>query len=37
MSDRATLETNKAVVRRYLESVAAFDLDAMVEFEEDEG
>lgn len=31
MSDRATLETNKAVVRRYLESVAAFDLDAIRE------
>jgi ketosteroid isomerase-like protein len=29
MSDQSTIETNKAVVRKYLESVAAFDLDAI--------
>lgn len=31
MSDAQTLATNKAVVRKYLESVAAFDLDGIRE------
>lgn len=29
MNDRDNLETNKAVVRKYLQSVAAFDLDGI--------